>query len=397
MAYSERQFRDGPLVSVVMANFEAGDRIVPALASVLGQTMADLEVIVSDDASGDDSVAHVRAIAKADPRIVLIEGKSNRGPAHCRNRALDVARGRWVAVVDSDDIIHPERFERLLALAARSDADIVADDLLLFHEDGSAPRLMLGTDAASCFAVSPMRWVMAGIDGSPALGYLKPMIRAECLKRQRYDEALRIGEDYDFVLRLLLGGAAMVVVPEPFYLYRRHSASISHRLSGRDVRAMIEQQQALVAGYEGLPSELSAAFARRLSVLREGLSYEELVAAIKQRRLLASLGFLARRPSHLHRLWTSFTEGRQRRSVAPARTAGTERIVLGGQGAHAGRAVPAYVPSHLVDWSAPRPREVWLTLASHAGARCIAMDDAGRYAAGFIPEVQFEARVREVL
>lgn len=388
MQSSFQRGRGGPLISVIMANFQAGERIVPALRSVLTQTVADLEVIVSDDASRDNSVALVRAMMADDPRIRIAVAGANRGPAYCRNRALDLARGEWIAIVDSDDIIHPERFERLLSVATGHGADIVADDLLLFHEDGSPPRLMLGTDTHSSFFVSPKQWVLAGLDGSPPLGYLKPMIRAERLGTTRYDEALRIGEDYDFVLRLLLENARMVVVPEPLYLYRRHSASISHRLSVDDLKAMIERQLHLVATHTALPTELATALATRLAALRQGLSYGELVASIKGRAIGRALRLLACNPGHLARLWTSFTEGRRQRDDDGTRPPTGETLVLGGQGGlGANRVVPDYVPPGLVDWSAPRPRGVWRELASHAGRRCVALDQAGRYAAGFIPEV----------
>ncbi|MBE0579202.1 glycosyltransferase family 2 protein [Devosia sp.] len=389
MQSSDRRTRGGPLISVIMANFQAGGRIVPAIRSVLGQTMGDVEIIVSDDASRDNSLALVRAMMADDPRIRVATEEANRGPAHCRNRALDLARGDWVAIVDSDDIIHPERFERLLAVAARHDADIVADDLLLFHEDGSPPKLMLGAEAQASFIVSPMQWVLAGLDGSPALGYLKPMIRAERLRGVRYDEALRIGEDYDFVLRLLLDNARMVVAPEPLYLYRRHSASISHRLSVGDMKAMVERQRAFVATRQPLSTELAAALATRLAALQQGLAYEDLVSSIKERKLGQALRLLRRNPGHFGRLWRSFMEGRQHRErddkAAPRPS---EPLVLGGQGSSgASRIVPDYVPTALVDWSAPRPRGTWRELASYAGTRCVALDQAGRYAAGFIPEV----------
>ena len=390
----DRRADGRPRVSVVMANFEAGEKIVPALRSVLDQSMGDLEVIVCDDASGDDSMDMVRALMESDPRIRLSRSNVNRGPAACRNRALSMARGNWIAVVDSDDIIHPERFERLLAAADAADADIVADDLLLFHEDGTPPRLMLGDDVPGSFVVSAERWVMAGLDGSPALGYLKPMIKARRLQSLRYDESLRIGEDYDFVLRLLLDGARMIVVPEPFYLYRRHSGSISHRLSVRDMQAMVERQRALSLEHEPLSPELSAAFARRLTVLKQGLSYEQLVAAIKGRQMLEAMGLLAAQPGHLGRLWASFGEGRQRRSQ-PVRTSAkpTGALVLGGRGgSDPETVVPDYVPAQQVDWSAPRPRGLWRDLAAHAGMHCIALDAAGRYAAGFIPEVRLSMR-----
>lgn len=388
----DRRADGRPRVSVVMANFQAGEKIVPALRSVLDQSMGDLEVIVCDDASGDNSMALVRSIMETDPRIRLSHSNINRGPAHCRNRALAMARGNWIAVVDSDDIIHPERFERLLAVADAQDADIVADDLLLFHEDGSPPRLMLGDDAPASFLVSPERWVMAGMDGSPALGYLKPLIKARLLQNLRYDESLRIGEDYDFVLRLLLAGARMMVVPEPFYLYRRHSASISHRLSVRDMQAMVERQRALSLEHEPLSPELAKAFAARLSVLKQGLTYEQLVAAIKGRQLMQAMALLGAHPSHVGRLWASFREGRQRRG-RPAGTIAKPKgaLVLGGQG-RGETLVPDYIPAHQVDWSEPRPRSLWRDLAVHAGMHCIALDAAGRYAAGFIPEVRLTVR-----
>lgn len=380
-----------PLISVVMANFEAGEKIVHALHSVLRQSVSDLEVIVSDDGSGDDSLAHVRRLMEVDGRIRLITTDQNGGPARCRNRALDVSRGRWIAVVDSDDIIHPERFERLLAAAAAHDADIVADDLLLFFEDGSAPRLMLGEGAQRSFLVSTERWVLAGTDGSPALGYLKPLISAERLRAVRYDEGLRIGEDFDLILRLLLEGTRMLIVPEPFYLYRRHSGSISHRLSVPDMEAMVGRQKALVGAFGPLDGRIEAAFRQRLSGLEQGLAYERLVASVKARRLGSALALVARNPGHVGRLWSSFAEGRQRRG-APVQAALPSPVLVLGAGA--GEMVPAYVPVSLTDWSAPAKREIWRGLAARRGTgavRCIPLDAAGRYAAGFIPEVVVSA------
>ncbi len=375
-----------PLISVVMANFEAGEKIVHALHSVLRQSVGDLEVIVSDDGSRDDSLAHVRRLMEIDGRIRLVTALENGGPARCRNRALDMARGRWIAVVDSDDIIHPERFERLLAAAAAYDADIVADDQLLFFEDGSAPQLMLGEDAARSFLVSTERWVLAGTDGSPALGYLKPLISAARLQGLRYDEELRIGEDFDLILRLLLDGGRMLVVPEPFYLYRRHSGSISHRLSVADMEAMVDRQKALVGGQGALDRRLASAFKQRLGELRRGLDYERLVASVKARRFASAAVLVAKNPGHIGRWWSSFAEGRQRRTAPVQAVLPSPVLVLGLDGEEK---VPPYVPVGLADWSAPRERDVWRGLAGRRGSgavRCIPLDAAGRYAAGFIPE-----------
>jgi succinoglycan biosynthesis protein ExoO len=382
-----------PLISVVMANFEAGDKIVHALRSVLRQSLGDLEIIVSDDCSRDDSLDHVRRLMAEDGRIRLVTAERNRGPAHCRNRALDMARGQWVAVVDSDDIIHPERFERLLAAAQEHGSDIVADDLLLFFEDGSAPRLMLGDGVEQNFVVSTERWVLAGVDGSPSLGYLKPLIRADRLKSLRYDENLRIGEDYDLILRLLLDGAQMLVVPEPFYLYRRHSGSISHRLSVEDMKSMLERQRSLAHSHGPFAPRLAAAFNLRIAQLRQGLGYELLVSSLKRKRLPAAISLLVSDPRHIRRLWVSFTEGRLRRSVPTKREPSPVLVLAAEAGQGVEETVPSYVPVSSTDWAAPRPRKVWRDLAARRGVgrvRCITLDEAGRYAAGFIPEAEIE-------
>lgn len=372
-----------PLISVVMANYQAGDKLVPAIQSVLRQSATDLELIVCDDASGDHSVTLVEGVARSDPRVRLIRADANGGPARCRNRGLDAARGKWIAVVDSDDIIHPERFERLLAAARYLHADIVADDLLHFYEDGTPANLLLAKGQDTPFVVTPGQWIGAGLDGSPPLGYLKPMIRAELLGALRYDESLRIGEDYDLVLRLLLAGATMALVPEPFYLYRRHSGSISHRLAAADLAAMIDSQDVLTRGWGTLSPSIAKAFAARRAQLRHGWEFARLVDAIKARDLPRSLALLARNPRLAPRLWQSFTEGRRRKATVP-KPAPVAPLKLG----QPGRPVPAYVPSAAVDWSTPRPRQTWLDLADLGCGQpidIVCADAAGRYAAGFIP------------
>lgn len=373
-----------------MANFQASDKLVPAMQSVLRQSVADLELIVCDDASSDDSLAIVERFMRDDPRISLIRSDTNGGPARSRNRGLEAARGQWIAVVDSDDIIHPERFERLLAAANHAAADIIADDLLHFYEDGAPASLLLGAGQDTLFSVDAAQWVGAGFDGSAALGYLKPMIRAEVLGDLRYDESLRIGEDYDLVLRLLLAGAAMSILPEPYYLYRRHSGSISHRLSVADLEAMLISQTVMRDWLGSVPPELAQAFDRRQEQLGNGLAFEELVAAIKGRRLVQVASLLVSEPRLAQRLWQSFSEGRSRKARAPSAQPAAGAVTLG----PSGQRVPAYIPVDAEDWNAPRQRQAWLELADLGGGQTIDVTcpgQASRYAAGFIPM----ARIRE--
>ena len=169
------------------------EHIAAALTSVLSQSLADMEVIVSDDASPDESVEIVRRVMATDRRVSLIESTQNRGPAAARNAALHVARGEWIAIVDSDDLIHPERFERLLATARDLDADAIADDLLFFSDTPSDAKTLLGDHAGKApLLVSPEHFVRSAMSDS-AVAWLSQAIvpqrgtGSDHLRRERAD------------------------------------------------------------------------------------------------------------------------------------------------------------------------------------------------------------------
>jgi succinoglycan biosynthesis protein ExoO len=295
---AERTTMQQPLISVVMANYCGANYLPAALDAVLSQTVGDIEIIVSDDASSDESAAIVRSFANRDPRVTLIVSNRNRGPAAARNRALEAARGKWIAIVDSDDIIHPDRFAILLAAAEELHADAVADDLQFFSDGGE------GTTLLGKHAPSEPQSVSAGFfirsntqgEGLPPLGYLKPIFRRTALAGKAYDEQARVGEDYDFLLRFLLDGGRLFLLPERLYFYRRHAASISHRLSEAKVLGMIASQERLLAGHAALPDEIVRLLDRRMRRLRRALSFERLVASLKERQAARAFGLLAADP-----------------------------------------------------------------------------------------------------
>src|ERR1700730_16906809 len=208
-----------PMVSVVMPNYNGAAFIAEAIGSACRQSLRNIEIIVSDDGSTDISVEIVSKLMSQDPRIRLIRSDRNRGPAAARNRAMAVASGEWIAVLDNDDLMHPERLATLVESAAKDAADIVADDLLFFDTDHVEPPrpLLRGRSAKTAFWLDIERYVRANrlFAGGPALGYLKPLFRSSLLRatKVRYDERLRISEDFDFVFRLLTCGAKFRVYP----------------------------------------------------------------------------------------------------------------------------------------------------------------------------------------
>ncbi|WP_172122484.1 glycosyltransferase family 2 protein [Devosia sp. 919] len=306
-----------PLVSVVMANHCGAPFLATAIQSVLGQSHAKLELIVVDDASCDNSVEIIRSLAASDARLRLLALPQNCGPAAARNAGLDAAQGEWVAVVDADDLIEPDRLAQLLHLARAFQADIVADDLAFFME-GAAPhhRLLGGLELSEPTTITPEMLITeraAARGASVQFGYLKPMIRRQFAKTARYNEQLRIGEDYELLLRLVLEGARLCVTPQSFYHYRRHSASLSHRLSTDTARAMLQSHDDLARVYAARSPGIRAAFERRRQILSEQLAYEHLVEALKQRRFVPAANAVLRQPALLRHLAVSVRERLARR------------------------------------------------------------------------------------
>jgi succinoglycan biosynthesis protein ExoO len=293
---------DLPAVSVLMANYNGEPYLAAAIQSVLGQDLRSLELILVDDGSADGSVALAQGIAEQDPRLRVFSGQRLGGPAPVRNFALDQARGNWIAIIDSDDLVHPQRLSRMLAAAEASGADILIDDLAIFDGDGSSgiSTMFAGPLATAPSTISEQNYIRANFlfGKGTKLGYAKPLIRHAALRAHaiRYNETMRIGEDYDLIVRMLCKGCIMATLPETLYFYRKHSASISHRLDMASLEAL-EATARLDAAADGQSAEVRAANLDRLRSIRRAIGFDQLVGAVKKADVATILSLLVREPS----------------------------------------------------------------------------------------------------
>ena len=117
--------KERPLVSVIMPAYNAERFIESAIRSVMAQTVSDWELLVLDDGSRDQTAQIAQRLAQEDPRIRFLPNERNMGVARTRNRGFDLCRGRYVALLDSDDLWCPEKLETQLALAQRTGAQLL--------------------------------------------------------------------------------------------------------------------------------------------------------------------------------------------------------------------------------------------------------------------------------
>jgi succinoglycan biosynthesis protein ExoO len=269
----------------------------------LAQTERDIEVLVVDDASTDGTVNLVRSFS--DQRLKLMINERNRGPSYTRNRAIRAAQGEWIAPLDSDDWYVPVRIEALLNAAEAEDADLIADDVYFIQDGAKHPwstLLSLGGDHFDGLRhVTATEFVESNLPGRRCsrLGLTKPLLRRRFLNQNNivYKEDVRHAEDFLFYLDCLLGGARFVIVPKPYYFYRRRQGSLltEEKLDclasfRRETLRLLQQEQ--VKKTPGLVSSLS----ERLSAIEQRILYYRVVQPLKKGHLLEALTEMVRIP-----------------------------------------------------------------------------------------------------
>lgn len=185
---------NGPLVSVLIPSFNRAHYVGDAVRSSLAQTLDDIEVLVVDDGSTDDTAALLATFS--DPRLRVVRHDRNLGIPRARNTALSAARGRFVAWLDSDDVARPHRLaEQVAFLERHPDIAMVGACAGKPRADGSRkPGIRVPPLSPEMIAA----WLLfrSAFQQSSIMG------RADILQARRYDADFPVCEDVDMFLRL---------------------------------------------------------------------------------------------------------------------------------------------------------------------------------------------------
>ena len=216
-----------PRVSVLFPVYNGGRYLTAAMASVLGQTFRDFELIAVDDGSTDRSPEVLARFAAADPRVRVIR-RPNAGLVASLNEALAVARAPLVARMDADDVCRPTRFAQQVAyLAAQPDYVLVGTQAMTIDPGGRPIGHMMTV------TFGHDRIVTALLRRGWPLVHPTVMMRTDALRRVgAYRAPAWPYEDHDLFLRLAEVGR-LNNLPDVLLDYRKHPASISAQNGGR--------------------------------------------------------------------------------------------------------------------------------------------------------------------
>lgn len=218
-----------PTVSVIVPVYQAQETLCRCVDSILKQSFKDLELILVDDGSRDDSPAICDLYAQRDGRVRVIH-KANSGVSDTRNCGIAAATGEYIQFVDSDDWLSPDATEQLVAAAQRYQADLVVADF--FRVSGNLVAKKHREMPENPLSCKQYAQIMMKEPASFYIGVLwNKLYRREIMVQQemKMNPELRICEDLLFNLEYLRFVKTVATVDVPVYYYVRTANSLVAR------------------------------------------------------------------------------------------------------------------------------------------------------------------------
>lgn len=293
-----------PKVSVIIPAYNTEAYIAKAIESALTQTVQAIEVIVVDDASTDTTVEIANGFS--DSRLQVVVNQQNLGAGLTRNKGIALAKGEWIALLDSDDWYAPERLEKLLQIGEEKNADVVADNLLIIQDGSLAPHAKQSDISSekidTMIQVDALTFLQTDTCGKmPLFSCTKPLMRRSFLHEHglRYDsEIARMGEDFRLYLRCLIHGARFFFTPEGYYFQRLRRGSLTTLRMANIINDFYVGNQHLIKEelFQQYP-EVVEFLIRDGQILKKNFAYYSVVDPIKRKQWLNALAEAVRNPS----------------------------------------------------------------------------------------------------
>ena len=214
-----------PTVTVIMTVYNAERFLKESILSVINQTLKNLELIIIDDCSTDNSLILIKKYAKKDNRIIVIVNKENLGPAVSRNIGIKIAKGKYIAILDADDIALPERLKTQCEfLNINVDIFLVGSGWFVIDEKSKITN-------RKTLSITKPEDIKKQIINNNCIHNPTVMFRND--KQTFYRSKFRFAQDYDLWFNLLSQRKLLQNIPDPLIKYRHVSNSISFLNKGK--------------------------------------------------------------------------------------------------------------------------------------------------------------------
>lgn len=207
-----------PEISVIMPVYNASKYLREAIESVLNQTFKEFELIILNDSSTDNSAEIIIEYAKKDSRIQFVNQEVNIGPSLLRNLGIEKSKGKFIALLDADDIALPTRFEKQRQVLLENDQIGLCGSWYTLFGEGIKNKVIETIP-------NPELVKILFLDNNN-IGNSTVMLKKEVLGDLRFDLNYVPVEDYELWSRLILK-TDFYNIPESLVLYRWHDTNIT--------------------------------------------------------------------------------------------------------------------------------------------------------------------------
>lgn len=215
---------DNIKVSIIIPFYNSREYLNKCLESVINQTLKEVEVLLIDDASSDNSFEIAKTFAEKDNRIKLIKNKKNSGQGYSRNLGIEIAQGEYIAFLDSDDWIEPEIYEKLYNRAKETDADIIKCQFYHVHDQKEEKyrytNLIKDYDKVYKYSDTPLVLLGQSISFVWNGMYKKSFLQAKKLKFNNTKQS----EDALFHWQTTIEAEKLVFMEDYLYYYNKNNA-----------------------------------------------------------------------------------------------------------------------------------------------------------------------------
>ena len=207
---------ESPLISIVMPMYNSEAFVHKAIDSVLMQTYENWELIIVDDGSRDHSMRTVMPYVDQDKRIQLLKNEKNSGIAITRNKAIEFSQGKYIALLDSDDMWYPEKLTHQVAIMESNNLDFSCTAYDIVNEQGTVIGERLLDEGSKSYS---------DLLKTNFIGCLTVMIKRDLLIE--YPMRNIKHEDYASWLNILKHHYSVFTIPEKLSIYTKRASSVS--------------------------------------------------------------------------------------------------------------------------------------------------------------------------
>lgn len=233
MSYKENINSDHPIISVIVPVYNVEAYIRKSLKSIMRQSLKNIEIILIDDGSEDGSYQICREEADEDGRICVLQTK-HKGVAAARNKGLEAAKGEYISFIDADDWLEEDMLEYLHRHLTAAGADIATCEFAKEYPNGKRTI----QESHSSYEIQGNKVIdEINYNGEFSPFLFNKLFRRKLLEGIHFHEGVSLGEDYSFVMEVMLRYPLIVRGGECKYHYLQRPGSVSYQgyCSRRDV------------------------------------------------------------------------------------------------------------------------------------------------------------------